>query len=297
MPVGSYPLLSKKHNQNGKIVIVNLQPTRLDNRADLIINAKIDVIFQILFDKHFKLKIEIDEYYLSQENNQVDTKNKLTLNYSYVYTYIKKEEEKAINLEDNKQKMIKNEPNQPDLVLILNGKRKSGKDYVYKKLIEHLQNQKPDVFNFTIITLSAPLKQMYAQENGLNYERLLDSSDYKETYRLDMIKWSDSKREQNPFIFCQKAIEQPLEQVCLNDKSNQLNVWIVSDARRKTDLNFFSENFPSQIKTVQIHAEDSIRQERNWIFTEGILCLFICYKYKKNHSENENRCGRFNFRM
>ena len=84
-----------------------MQPTRLDNRADLIINAKIDVIFQILFDKHFKLKIEIDEYYLSQENNQVDTKNKLTLNYSYVYTYIKKEEEKAINLEDNKQKMIK----------------------------------------------------------------------------------------------------------------------------------------------------------------------------------------------
>ena len=194
--------------------------------------------------------------------------------------------------------MIKNEPNQPDLVLVLNGKRKSGKDYVYKKLIEHLQNQKPDVFNFKIITLSAPLKQMYAQENELNYERLLDSSDYKETYRLDMIKWSDSKREQNPFIFCQKAIEQPLEQVCLNDKSNQLNVWIVSDARRKTDLNFFSENFPSQIKTVQIHAEDFVRQERNWIFTEGtFFCLYICYKYKKNHFKNINRCGRFNFRM
>ena len=176
MPVGSYPLLSKKHIQNGKIVIVNLQPTRLDNKADLIINAKIDLIFQILFDKHFKLKIEIDEYYLSKENNQVDTKNKLTLNYSYVYTYIKKEEEKAINLEDNKQKMIKNEPNQPDLVLVLNGKRKSGKDYVYKKLIEHLQNQKPDVFNFKIITLSAPLKQMYAQENELNFLNSVSNS-------------------------------------------------------------------------------------------------------------------------
>nr|AUZ82952.1 sirtuin 6 [Brachionus koreanus] len=49
MPVGNYPLLTKKNN--GKIVIINLQKTRLDQQADLVINAKLDFVFENLINK------------------------------------------------------------------------------------------------------------------------------------------------------------------------------------------------------------------------------------------------------
>ena len=76
---------------------------------------------------------------------------------------------------------------QPDLILLLSGKRKSGKDYVCQKLVQFLQDE-PQAFALTLITLSSPLKEIYALEHGLDYQRLLDSSDYKEKFRLDMIK-------------------------------------------------------------------------------------------------------------
>jgi phosphomevalonate kinase len=73
---------------------------------------------------------------------------------------------------------------QPDLVLVVSGKRKSGKDFICDKLFRGLG----DKYLVQLVTLSAPLKQAYAIENRLNFEKLLDSSDYKENYRLKMIE-------------------------------------------------------------------------------------------------------------
>ncbi len=82
-----------------------------------------------------------------------------------------------------------------------------------------------------------------------------------------MIKWSDSKREHNPFIFCEKAVDDALLKYC----QNKFNIWIVTDARRKTDLKYFKEKFPSQIKTVRVMADEEVRVKRNWVFTEGTV--------------------------
>jgi phosphomevalonate kinase len=38
------------------------------------------------------------------------------------------------------------------------------------------------------ISISAPLKEEYAKANNLDYERLLDSSSYKENFRAKMIE-------------------------------------------------------------------------------------------------------------
>lgn len=85
--------------------------------------------------------------------------------------------------------MSKNKNLVPNLLLILSGKRKSGKDYVFAKLADHFkQFVDSGQFVFQPIVLSSQLKKTYANEHGLDYERLLDSTDYKENYRLDMIK-------------------------------------------------------------------------------------------------------------
>ena len=46
-------------------------------------------------------------------------------------------------------------------------------------------------------------------------------------------------------------------------------VWIVSDARRKTDIRWFLENYGEICKTININSSESVRQKRGWIFTPG----------------------------
>jgi len=73
------------------------------------------------------------------------------------------------------------------------------------------------------------------------------------------------KRAENPSYFCQKAIEN------LNDfgEIGKFNIWIITDARRQTDLSYFKSNYPNQVKTIRVKAEDSVREARNWKFTPG----------------------------
>jgi len=75
----------------------------------------------------------------------------------------------------------------PNLIIIISGKRKSGKDYVSNKLSEMLKG-KFESLTISYITLAAILKETFAIENNLDYEKLLDSSEYKEKYRKDLIK-------------------------------------------------------------------------------------------------------------
>jgi phosphomevalonate kinase len=75
----------------------------------------------------------------------------------------------------------------PNFIIIISGKRKSGKDYISNKLSEMLR-KKFEKINIGFITLAAVLKETFAIENNLDYKRLLDSSDYKEKHRKELIK-------------------------------------------------------------------------------------------------------------
>ena len=129
-------------------------------------------------------------------------------------------------------------------LLLLSGKRKSGKDYIAAKLNEHLPDSQ-------IIRLSAPLKRAYADEHELDYEQLMSSSLYKEQYRLKMIKWGEEKRNEEPGYFCNLAWETVVQST---------KVVIVADCRRVTDFAFFIN-----------HAQDvtllTIRIEARYILT------------------------------
>lgn len=47
----------------------------------------------------------------------------------------------------------------------------------------------------------------FGQEHGLDFQRLLDASTYKEAYRRDMILWGEEKRQADPGFFCRKVVE------------------------------------------------------------------------------------------
>lgn len=144
----------------------------------------------------------------------------------------------------------------PEVVFVISGKRKSGKDFVANELKEGFGHDCCE-----IIRLSGPLKHEYARQNGLDYDRLLDSTTYKEFYRQDMIRWGEEKRDADPAYFCRLVVKmaEPL----------QKPVWIVSDARRKSDINYFKKNY-DKVVHVRISASEEVRKSRGWIFTPGV---------------------------
>jgi len=144
----------------------------------------------------------------------------------------------------------------PGLILLFSGKRKSGKDFVTDRLQEHIGPRS------VILRLSGPLKECYAKEHGLDFEKMLSASDYKERYRLDMINWSTAIRNEDYTYFC-KAAEDKYE-------AAKYPVWIVSDCRRGTDVKYFKEKYSGRVKTVRITASDEARGTRGWKYTEGI---------------------------
>lgn len=151
------------------------------------------------------------------------------------------------------------EPGQnPRAIVVLSGKRKSGKDFLASSLIALFGAD-----SCALVRLSEPLKGQYAKEHGLDLGRLLDSSEYKERYRVDMIKWGEDRRNIDPGYFCRLAI-------AAADAEFQRPLWIVSDARRKTDVCFFRDTYPAVTLTVRVEASEKARSARGWVFVAGV---------------------------
>lgn len=131
-----------------------------------------------------------------------------------------------------------------------------------------------------IIRLSGPLKQCYAQvrpgprrtrargaaalsaprqEHGLDLEQLLGAGPYKERYRLDMIRWGEERRNEQPDLFCRLATAAATRPV-----------WIVSDARRPSDVDYFRRHYDAACVCVRIEASDAARAARGFRFVPGI---------------------------
>ncbi|KAM9310572.1 phosphomevalonate kinase [Pholidichthys leucotaenia] len=143
---------------------------------------------------------------------------------------------------------------EPSLVLVFSGKRKSGKDFITDLILERLGSEL-----CCVLRLSGPLKQQYAQEHGLDLDQLLGPGPYKEQYRADMIHWGEMRRRQDPGFFCRLAT-----------RGARQPVWVVSDARRLSDLQWFRDRFPRQTRSVRVQSSEETRMERGWIFTTGV---------------------------
>nr|ACO10932.1 Phosphomevalonate kinase [Caligus rogercresseyi] len=146
----------------------------------------------------------------------------------------------------------------PKIIYLFMGKRKSGKDYVTDLLEKELKSKGE---NPIVVRLSSPIKRLYAEKHGLDYEKLLSASDYKEKYRSDMIQWSEEIRNKDHGVFCRAALPE--------DKDDKKSIWIVSDCRRKTDVAFFECKYPKTLR-VRVFASEETRIKRGLVFQKGI---------------------------
>ena len=91
--------------------------------------------------------------------------------------------------------------------------------------------------------------------------KLMDASPYKEVHRQDMIAWSEAIRATDSHYFCKLAIA---------DADPDCPVWLVCDARRESDMKFFTEHHGSSLLTVRIYASERVREERGWIYCKEV---------------------------
>lgn len=147
--------------------------------------------------------------------------------------------------------------NYPKLILLFSGKRKSGKDYFTDCLFDKIGAEQS-----VIIKISAPIKSHWSKQHHLDLNLLLSDGEYKEKHRLDMIRWSEEKRNEDYGFFCKAAVE--------HFEAETKPVWIVSDIRRKTDIRWFRENYGKSVKTIRIYASEETRIKRGWQFSKGV---------------------------
>lgn len=140
----------------------------------------------------------------------------------------------------------------PQLVIIISGKRKSGKDFISEQL-RALLGHKSEIFR-----LSAPLKSHYAKIHNLDSIKLMDTSQYKENHRKAMIGWSEKIRKKDPGYFCRLATE----------NGHLYSIWIISDARRISDMEYFMTKY--QCVCVRIEANMETRAKRGFVFIHGV---------------------------
>ncbi|KAM7535832.1 hypothetical protein Aperf_G00000097728 [Anoplocephala perfoliata] len=148
--------------------------------------------------------------------------------------------------------------------IAISGKRKCGKDYFADVLRAEIMDRLGQTA--TIIHISEPIKRVFAEMHNLDLDKLMSSSQYKESFRRHMVRWGEAERRKNPTIFCRKALE-----YLMRDSPLKPSFVIIADCRRPTDLEFFSGlNQQFLLLHFRIIASPAARCSRGWIYSSGI---------------------------
>lgn len=74
-----------------------------------------------------------------------------------------------------------------------------------------------------------------------------------------MVKWGEAERDTDPEIFCHLA-----------SKHCEKPLWIITDARRPSDLQYFETHYPQKSILVRIQCSEAVRKKRGWVFKPGV---------------------------
>jgi len=75
-----------------------------------------------------------------------------------------------------------------------------------------------------------------------------------------MIRWGEEKRNKDYGHFCR---------LIASGLGSEKPIWIISDARRRTDVQYFEENYRCLDLKVRVVATEEARRLRGWAFTPG----------------------------
>ncbi|XP_063002047.1 phosphomevalonate kinase isoform X2 [Elgaria multicarinata webbii] len=74
-----------------------------------------------------------------------------------------------------------------------------------------------------------------------------------------MIRWGEERRRTDPGFFCRIVVEGAVQPI-----------WVVSDTRRASDVEWFRDVYGDVVQVVRVVAAEETRRRRNWVFITGI---------------------------
>ncbi|XP_066919595.1 phosphomevalonate kinase-like [Clytia hemisphaerica] len=146
------------------------------------------------------------------------------------------------------------------IIIVLSGKRKSGKDYVADNIVKKISPERCH-----IMRVALPIKKHFCEKYNMDYKEMMTSSEYKELRRAEMIQWGEEQRNKDTGVFCRTEKNSAID--------SGKPVWILSDARRPSDVNYFREYARSLGVTfyaIRVSADIETREERGWKFTKNV---------------------------
>lgn len=139
---------------------------------------------------------------------------------------------------------------QPKLLVLLSGKRASGKDYVANLLDKAFSERGFKVCRTALGNIN---KQVYANLVGIDVERLLNDRAFKEEHRVAIVEHHTKRNSDDP-EWCLKLV---FEKVVGSD------IMILSDLRTLADLIWFQKQ-KIPVVLLRINASDGARKECGW---------------------------------
>ena len=150
----------------------------------------------------------------------------------------------------------------PSVIIMISGKRKSGKDFVASALKTRINATIPNSKVF-ITHVALPIKSEWAKRHSLSLEDLQSTSGYKEIHRKAMVAWGEEQCAKDRFVFCKLCSE--------GLPRGERVVWIIADCRRPHDLEYFRARIVSErTLTIRVTADVATRESRGFVFTKGI---------------------------
>jgi phosphomevalonate kinase len=139
------------------------------------------------------------------------------------------------------------------LIILLSGKRYSGKGTTTEILLNHCQSLNIPCTN---LSFSYSLKEIFCKEKNLDLDRFLTDHEYKDLHRNDLTTYYKST---DPIIYAEYIKDK------INNGDNK--VIIIDDLRNYLHLNFMKEYY-SNIKVIRINSLDESKMSRGWFKTE-----------------------------
>lgn len=149
------------------------------------------------------------------------------------------------------------------IIVLLSGKRYTGKTTFANELIKRWETlSKSLIYKMRIHALADKCKEMFANNNSLDYDKLLMNREYKEKYRKDLTIFYRKILEDDPITF-EKFVMSDIN----NDKNNSIH--IISDTRILSNITYFESMCSSRyvILKIRLEAKDEIRKMRGWVKT------------------------------
>jgi len=155
----------------------------------------------------------------------------------------------------------------PQVLLLISGKRASGKDFLCKEIGKHLR----PILAVQKFSIGDVVKRTYAEQNGIKLS-LFKNRKFKDEHREGLSRLSTQLTPG----YCEQLILKKIR-YCKDP------IMMITDIRTQSNLEYFKSQFSPSL-SIRISASDDVRTDVGWVYNPAIDDSFLECDLDKNEN-------------